>query len=1049
MADSLTRMKIRALSTILLAARLATSGLAQPAAVGYQGADAILSQVAKAQTVLNSADKNPAPDEELRADLKSFGQVSGTLAPAEAAKQWLGLVDRFNQLGESPAGGGRQGAVSRPIEAQQLIEALPPPATWANLVIAVEARPPGEGAQALHELGLRLLVHTLTGDDAKRRGDLAALEARAAKAKSSQVFLFNALFEELNNSLLATLDNPDAILQILDRQLAVQQSEEHYHSPLRVPDLVPLVGREKTEAFLRKALLKSDGPLEVADGTATAGLARKLALELIKNLKTPQWSLVNSLDAVDLYEAMERRFAPPAARELAPEPAGVPVLTTRPSDGIGGSEKSSARVYYFLGLIARGRTTDAVAVVKQFEKEEQVGFPGEVLRQMERAGFAAQLNAFLHELLQQNPELPLWDEYVRAAAHAGETAEMVKLVRATMARDGLSKGQQVRLEQLLYQALLANDELEAGVAELRHLIQTSEQKSPARRNYAVESRSDLGLKLARIGHLTNRADWVTEGVAAVREAIQKKNGPDDSYWGGSPELSLAVLLEKLGRGPEAEEVMASALAEAASRKTGREQEAYAGAPNHAVPILAALVQLYDQAGRSADVLQLFDRAPYWGAKDLAQVDGRLVDVDIFIPSYSVKHVAVPVGYYAAAALSRTGHAAEARTLLDSLFDQSPGSDRLYELLLAMDDEHAPAKLDALFARDQFEERPLIWKAHWLRQHQRLEEAEQTARRAIAIDPTDGEEGPGDRLRAYAELAEIRAARGDQKEAAALRGAVQAVRQAEAADGFYAVGMLKRAVAMYRDSLDHFADAYCIHARLAVQLSDLGLHEQAEEHYRRAYELMPDSFGRVESHCFGCERAFDGERAQGIAEKVFAQLAQKTPDKPQVHYLLGYLREEQGRLQEALASFRVAVKLDPDYLNAWAKIDSIGGHLYLPPAERDAVAFNILRLDPLHRRGQPSLEVVADLAALWKNVAAANAKAAPKPESLYPLPASRAEVEKLEAQAKNQGMLDEMKYHAFRWSTDEAITPGWAIAQNVFVRAALRLFGGEGAAVFEE
>jgi hypothetical protein len=52
-------------------------------------------------------------------------------------------------------------------------------------------------------------------------------------------------------------------------------------------------------------------------------------------------------------------------------------------------------------------------------------------------------------------------------------------------------------------------------------------------------------------------------------------------------------------------------------------------------------------------------------------------------------------------------------------------------------------------------------------------------------------------------------------------------------------------------------------------------------------MMPDSFGRVESHCFGCERAFDGERAQSIAERVFTGIAAKRPDNPQVHYLLGY------------------------------------------------------------------------------------------------------------------------------------------------------------------
>ena len=37
--------------------------------------------------------------------------------------------------------------------------------------------------------------------------------------------------------------------------------------------------------------------------------------------------------------------------------------------------------------------------------------------------------------------------------------------------------------------------------------------------------------------------------------------------------------------------------------------------------------------------------------------------------------------------------------------------------------------------------------------------------------------------------------------------------------------------------------------------------------------MPDSFGRVESHCFGCERAFEGQRAQSLAEKIFTELAE--------------------------------------------------------------------------------------------------------------------------------------------------------------------------------
>jgi tetratricopeptide (TPR) repeat protein len=1024
-----------------------TTAEAAPA-TNYQGADAILRQAVESSNQPKSKEEKPSPVAQLRTDLKAFKQQSASLAPDEAAKQWLALTDRLLQLEETPANYGQRGGMSHPIQPEELVEALPPPASWAELAKAIEARPAGEGAQALQGLGLRLLAHTLLGETTKRREDIAALETLAAKAKTRQAYFYNSLFEELSRSLMAAMDNPDVVLQALDRKLAAQQSEEgyRYQSSLQVPDLVPLVGPEKAEVFLRRALVKSKVQLNIDAGTATDKLAQKLALELISELKTPQWSLVNSLESVDLYEAMEKRFAKPETNEPPAAVSDMPSVPL-PTDAFGDYEKKSARIYYLLGLIAHERTADAVAVARQFEKENDAYFPNDVVRQMERAGFVGQLNGFFHELLQQNPDLPFWEEYVQVAAHAGQTAEMVKLVQTAISKPGLSKGQRLHLQQLLYQALLANDEVEAGVTELRRLILTNEPASSGR--YERESRGDLALKLARIGHLLNRSEWLEEGIAAAKAAVQKQDEQDYSPWGNATAPSLAMLLDDLNRGPEAEAVLATALSNAVSKKANPRTYGYEGNSTPATRILTALARLYHSAGRDADVLKLFDDAPYWGGKDLADLNPRYADLEELVPSYSYQHVTVPVGYFAASALAKTGHTAEARKLLDPLFDQSPGCDRLYELLLSLDDEHAPAELDALFARDQFEERPLIWKAHWLRTHQQLAEAEQTARKAIAIDPTDGEEGPGDRLRAYAELAEIRAARGDEKEAESLRGAVQAVQQAEMADQFHAAGLLKRAVAMYQDSLNRFADAYCIHARLAVQMSDLGLHDLAEEHYRRAYELMPDSFGRMESYCFGCERAFDGKRAQGIAEKVFTELAQKTPNKPQVHYLLGYLREEEGRYPEALTSYRMAVRLDPDYLNAWEKIENISSHVFQSVTERDAVVFNLLRLDPLGRHTHPSFEVVSDLSALWRNVATAAEKCPAKPESLYPLPASKAQVEKQAAQAGEQDRDMEMEYRFRSHELEERITPGKAIGQNGFVRATQELLGNQAANVMDE
>jgi tetratricopeptide (TPR) repeat protein len=231
--------------------------------------------------------------------------------------------------------------------------------------------------------------------------------------------------------------------------------------------------------------------------------------------------------------------------------------------------------------------------------------------------------------------------------------------------------------------------------------------------------------------------------------------------------------------------------------------------------------------------------------------------------------------------------------------------------------------------------------------------------------------------------------------------VKAIRHSEDADDFHTAGLLSRAIKMYKESLTYFADAYCIQSRLAVQLAEEGKVQEAEIHYRRAFELMPDSFGRMESHCFGCEGTFKGAKAGNIADKVFRELAAKTPHKPQVHYLLGYLREEQGRLTEALQHYKTAVKLDPLYINAWQHIRSLSERSALSPEDADAATFNLLKLDPHRRHADPVFRDISDLRKLWAAVEIARKSVLPPIPPLYPLPASRPLVEKLEKQMADQ------------------------------------------------
>jgi hypothetical protein len=182
-------------------------------ATDYQGAAAILRQAVESSNQMKAKDEKSSPMAQWRADLKTFAQQSTNMAPAEAAKQWLALADRLFQLEEVPVNNyGQSDEMTNPLHPQELMEALPPPADWAELAKAIEMRPPGEGAQALHELGLRLMTHSLTGDMTNRAVDIASLQNLAAKAKSDQAYFYSSLFEELSRSIIALQDNPDAVL---------------------------------------------------------------------------------------------------------------------------------------------------------------------------------------------------------------------------------------------------------------------------------------------------------------------------------------------------------------------------------------------------------------------------------------------------------------------------------------------------------------------------------------------------------------------------------------------------------------------------------------------------------------------------------------------------------------------------------------------------------------------------------------------------------------------------------------------------------------------
>ena len=305
------------------------------------------------------------------------------------------------------------------------------------------------------------------------------------------------------------------------------------------------------------------------------------------------------------------------------------------------------------------------------------------------------------------------------------------------------------------------------------------------------------------------------------------------------------------------------------------------------------------------------------------------------------------------------------------------------------------------------------------------------REAIKVDPTDGEEKAGDRVRAYAVLGDILEAKGKMEDAAFFHHVVQSVRIAEEGDQFMQAGLLKRSLPLYEKAQGLFANAYCIQWRIAERLAAMGDLKAAEEHYQIAFERMPEQFGQVASFCFGCEGVFRSTHSRSIAEQVLTRLEANGPKRPQVYYLLGQLRESQERLTDAYAYYKKATEMDPGYLDAFGKLEDLTPRLLLSQAERDALALQMMRLDPLHRHTSRSVEVY-DFKGLWNTVAANQKYDWTVPKTFYPLKAS---AEKL-AHDKNATDRRLIRYgysYGWRFGLDDAATPGQALINNQTVQ----------------
>ncbi|MGF1530968.1 MAG: hypothetical protein ACFCU4_06375 [Puniceicoccaceae bacterium] len=673
----------------------------------------------------------------------------------------------------------------------------------------------------------------------------------------------------------------------------------------------------------------------------TRELAVSRALEMIERMELPQWKWVVGDRADALFTALVQKFGIPGKND----------------EGIGIWSFNQAAS---LVLVQRGLSDDqegTLEIASMLDWDEGVYL--DVWRLRVSHAEKAALFSNLLSVQKQFPRADFWDVLRRLGAETGNGAALVEAARE-VAKNADSPETRITARRILAEALLADDAVEEGIDLLLENLAAVRAA-----NFSEEfgEALDDALTVLRVGALLKRPDLV-DGALDFSLA----NLDAEIASGNQPTYRFQVLLRSLNWQDSLDPWMRVRAWHRAALEANLPglNDADSRASRYRLERLFTMLQWFEldlasKFGEHEEVLRIATALPHWPAANVGEVikGQTMSESPLFFTSYPL---------LLATSLEGTGAKEEASEIARALLPRNLGDDEIYDLFLrTTEPDPALVHLEALGKIDVFEERPLIWQAHLLLESGKLEEARRTIQKAIQIDPSDGEQGRGKRMRAYGILGKIAAAEGKDEEVAFLNGVIAAIRLSEDADRYWTAGLLAQALDLYRESLYFFEDAYCIQSRLALRFVEQGKIEEAKKHYRKAYELMPDSFGRIESHCFGCEGAFRGDEAQLIAEDVFLSMLEERSEHPQLHYLLGYLRESQSEPLAAADHYRRAVELDPLYYNAWYRLFGLRSEIELSDEEEQKIALQLIQLDPalVRTRSDDIWKLIDNVERLWK------------------------------------------------------------------------------------
>jgi len=154
--------------------------------------------------------------------------------------------------------------------------------------------------------------------------------------------------------------------------------------------------------------------------------------------------------------------------------------------------------------------------------------------------------------------------------------------------------------------------------------------------------------------------------------------------------------------------------------------------------------------------------------------------------------------------------------------------------------------------------------------------------------------------------------------------------------------LDEVIAAYRNAIRQRPDDGPAHCYLGTILARTGRPDQAIAEYREAIRLKPDF---AEAYTRLGLVLSDLKHDHVGAVRAFRDLIQLRAGDPLAHFNLGYVLRRQGRLDDAMGEYRAAIRLNPDFAEAFSNLGEILCDLKSNQDEARAALREAIRLKP--------------------------------------------------------------------------------------------------------